>query len=360
MLTKDALDTPALCIDLEKLDANMCTVVDQCRQAGVGWRPHMKCHKSVMIARGEVDAGALGVTCAKLGEADIMAQGGIKDILIANLIVGPTKIARLAMLCRISDIMVCVDHPLQVRPLGNALAGAPRPLRVLVEVDIGMHRVGVAPGKAAVQLAQFVAQTSGLSLQGVMGYEGHLLQIQDPEEKRSQINAALDQLVDTADQLRAASLPCPIVSCGGTGSYQYSIHHPGITEVQAGGAIFMDEFYRTKCHVQGLENALTVLSTVVSCPTPRRVVIDAGRKTLDSQICMPRVLGHPELQVDYLSAEHGVLKVASGATPPGIGQRLELVPGYVDFTTVLHDEFHTFRHGLPCGPCRLQARGAVR
>lgn len=360
MLAKDELDTPALCLDLDIMESNMRTVAAECQQAGVGWRPHMKCHKSARIAHAQLDAGALGVTCAKLGEAQVMVECGIQDILLANLIVGAQKLRRLARLCQDSDIMVCVDHPLQVKPLGDAMLGAPRPLRVLIEVDIGMQRAGVAPGQAAVTLAQRVADTPGLNLQGVMGYEGHLLQIQDHDEKKRAIDAALDRLVGTAQDLRDAGLACPIVSCGGTGSYQFSVHHPGITEVQAGGAIFMDEFYRTKCQVRGLDHALTVLTTVVSCPTPQRIIVDAGRKTLDAQICPPRVLGHPEFEVDYLSAEHGVLKVAVGAPPPTIGQRLEFVPGYVDFTTVLHDEFHTFRGGLPCGRYRLDARGAVQ
>ncbi len=360
MVTKNDLDTPALCIDLNKLEANMQSVAQQCATAGVGWRPHIKCHKSARIARMQIDAGALGVTCAKLGEAEVMARAGIEDILIANLLVGKRKLERLAELCALSRIVVCVDHPEQVAAFSATFAQADRPLRVIVEIDLGMQRVGVAPGRAALELAQRVAQSPGLVLEGVMGYEGHLLQIQDLDEKQRIIDAALSRLVETADLLRTEGLPCPIVSCGGTGSYQISIHHPGITEVQAGGAIFMDEFYRTKCQVQGLENALTCMATVVSCPASDRVVIDAGRKTLDTQICMPRVLDHPELEIAYLSAEHGVLRVAPRTAAPRIGDRLELIPGYVDFTTVLHDVFHVFRGTQPVGDWPLDARGALQ
>lgn len=358
--TKDELDTPALCIDLDVLDANIEAVAGACRRNNVAWRPHQKCHKSPAIARMELAAGALGVTCAKVGEAEVMAARGVTDILIANMIVGPAKMRRLAALRRVADPIVCVDHEEQVRLLSDAMSAENVQLRVLIETDIGMARCGVELGRPTVELARKIVEAPRLELAGIMGYEGHLLQIQDLAEKEQRIHGALACLVDTAQQIRDAGLPCPIVSCGGTGSYIYSITHPGITEVQAGGAIFMDLFYRNRCQVPDLQYAVTVLTTVVSRPAADRAIIDSGRKTLNQELYMPAVAGHPDITVKGLSAEHGALTLGPGAADLRIGQRLELIPGYVDFTTVLHDQFYGFRNGRLEVIWPIEGRGKIR
>src|SRR5690606_33750759 len=239
--TKQHIDTPALCIDLEALDANIQAMVELCREAGVDWRPHAKCHKSPHLAQRLIQAGAIGVTCAKLGEAEVMGAAGIRDLLIANMIVGPLKVARLVELCRIADPIVCVDAVEQAEPISRAMADAGLSVRVLLEIDIGLHRVGVAPGEPALQLARRVAELPGLRFAGVMGYEGHTLLIADPAEKAEKIRESLNQLTETRELLESQGLACEIVSCGGTGSFEYSVRHPGITEIQAGGGIFMDE-----------------------------------------------------------------------------------------------------------------------
>lgn len=358
--TRDELDTPALCVDLDAMEANIRRVVEVCREHGVAWRPHSKCHKSVAIARKLVDAGAIGMTCAKLGEAEVMAQGGVHDLLIANLVVGALKLRRLAQLREVADPIVCVDHEQQVVQLSAALSRASRPLRVIAEVDIGLGRVGVAPGAATLQLARRVQAARGLELAGIMGYEGHLLQVEDQQEKADRIRESLDQLVGTAELLRGEGLPCPIVSCGGTGSFRFSVAHPGITEVQAGGAIFMDEFYRNRCRVNDFQFALTVLATVVSRPAPNRAIIDAGRKTLNMEIAMPRVKDREGIEVVGLSAEHGTLRLAPDAQDLKIGDRLELIPGYGDLTTVLHDRFYAFRGEQLEAVWALDARGKLQ
>ena len=358
--TRQDLDTPALCVDLDAMESNIRAVVAICQKQGVQWRPHSKCHKSVAIARKLVEAGAIGMTCAKLGEAEVMGAGGIADLLVANLVVGPKKLQRLVRLRRIADPIVCVDHPQQTDPLSQVMAEAGLSLRVLIEVDIGMGRAGVLPGEPALELARHVARCPGLRLAGVMGYEGHLLQIQDPPEKASAIRASLAQLVATAELLRQQGLPCEIVSCGGTGSMHYSVNQPGITEIQAGGAIFMDEFYRQRCQVRDLQFALTVMTTVVSRPAPDRAIIDAGRKTLNMELVMPTVRDRPGIEVVSLSAEHGTLRLAPEAQDLAIGDRLELIPGYGDLTTVLHDAFHAFRGEHLGAIWPLDARGKLQ
>jgi len=357
---KSELDTPALCVDLDAMESNIRAMVEACRAGGVDWRPHAKCHKSPLIGRMLIEAGAIGLTCAKLGEAEVMAAGGITDLLIANYIVGRQKIARLVELRRVADPIVCIDHAVQAEAIGAAMQQAGLQLRVLIEVDIGLRRAGVLPGAPALDLAQKIVTTRGLLLAGVMGYEGHLLTLSDPREKARQIHAALEQVVETKHLLEASDIACPIVSCGGTGSYEITLTHVGVNELQAGGAIFMDVFYRRKCNVQSLQYALTVLATVVSTPAPLRAIIDAGRKTLNTEIAVPEVVGRADVSVESLSAEHGTLRLSPGAKPLRIGDRLELIPGYGDLTIVLHDEMYGLRGGRLERVIEVEGRGKLR
>lgn len=341
--SKQQLDTPALCIDLDALEANIDAMMGHCRRAGVDWRPHSKCHKSPHLAHKLVEAGAIGVTCAKLGEAEVMAAAGIRDLLIANMIVGPLKVARLVELCRIADPIVCVDAFEQAEPMSRALAKAGLSARVILEVDIGLHRVGIAPGEPALELAQRVAALPGLRFAGIMGYEGHTLLVNDREQKAAQIRESLDWLGSTKELLERNGLKCEIVSAGGTGSFEFAVDHPAVTEIQAGGGIFMDEFYRNCCHVDGLKQSLTVLCTVTSRPAPERAILDAGRKTMNLELQMPKPVNLPGAELMYLSAEHGALKLDASTPPVKIGDRIEFIPGYGDLTTVLHDQFFVFR-----------------
>lgn len=356
----DDLDTPALCLDLDALESNIRTMAARCREHGVAWRPHSKAHKSPDIARIELAAGALGVTCAKLGEAEVMAASGINDILIANQIVGPHKIRRLVGLCSVAKPIVAVDDWAQIQPMSEAVSANGVRLRVLIEVDIGMHRAGAAPGEPTLRLAEQIMRLPGLEFAGIMGYEGHLLQLEDPEEKRREIRAAIQMLVDQRDALLRAGMPCPIVSAGGTGSYATTISCPGVTELQAGGLIFMDAFYRHRCQVREFQFALKVITTVVSRPTPERAIIDAGRKTHYMDSHPPLVIGREDIRFVRLSAEHGQLELGPSAQNLRVGDRLEFIPGYSDFTTVMHDEFYGFRNGRLEVIWPLVGRGKIR
>ncbi|HJT30882.1 MAG TPA: DSD1 family PLP-dependent enzyme [Pirellulales bacterium] len=358
-ITKAELDTPALCLDLEVMERNIGTVAETCRRHGVGWRPHAKGHKVAAIARAELAAGALGVTCAKLAEAEVMAAGGVRDILIANLIVGPQKLHRLVELARRSDPIVCIDHIDQAAPLSQAMNAAGLKIRVLIEVDIGLARVGAPPGEPTLALARQLKTLPGLELAGIMGYEGHLLTVPEAEGKADKIASALGTLVETRRMLEAADVACPIVSCAGTGSYLHSVRQPGITEIQAGGAIFMDAYYRHKCQVPELNFALTIVTTIVSRPVPGRAIIDAGRKTMHGDFQPPQVVGRDDLRIARLSAEHGELALDPSAQDLKIGDRLELVPGYADLTTVLHDQFYCFRDGRLVDIWPIEARGKL-
>lgn len=356
---KDELDTPALLLDLDMFEANVAEAAALCREHGVGWRPHAKCHKSPDIARRLMEAGAIGLTCAKLGEAEIFAAAGIHDLLIANFIAGPQKVARLVELRRLCDPIMCIDHVDQAEPISRAMNAAGQRVRAILEIDIGLERAGISPGKPAVELAKLVADLPGIELVGVMGYEGHLLLVEDQTEKAGRICQSLNQLTDTAERIRGAGIDCSIVSCGGTGSLPFAVGHPGITEVQAGGVIFMDAFYRYKCHIDAFRYALTIVATIVSRPAPDRAIIDAGRKTMNIELTPPLVVGREEIVVDRLSAEHGSLKLGPTARDLKIGDRLEFVPGYGDLTTVLHNQFYVLQGGRLVDIWPLTARGKL-
>lgn len=341
---KHDLDTPILCIDLDRMESNIRKMAGFCRDQGVEWRPHAKCHKTPAIAQKQIAAGAIGVTCAKVSEAEVQAAGGVRDVLIANVLAGARKVERVAALRRHADPIVACDHYAQVEPLAAACRRYGVEVRVIVEVNIGLDRVGVRPGEDTVQLAQAIDKLPGVRFSGIMGYEGHLLQVADPAEKESKIRESIGMLLACKEQIAQAGLPCEIVSAGGTGSYQVTAAIPGVTEIQAGGGIFMDPYYRLNCQVRDLEYALTVLTTVVSRPTLERAVVDAGRKALSPDIAMPLVVGHEDAHVARLSAEHGVLTLGPKSRNLKIGDKIELVVGYGDFTTVLHDEFYGFRN----------------
>src|SRR5262245_51664288 len=357
--SKDELDTPALLLDLDLFEANVSQAAALCQRHGVGWRPHAKCHKSPDVGRRLIEAGAIGLTCAKLGEAEVFAAAGITDLLIANYLVGPRKVERLVELRRKADPITCLDHLDQATPISRAMQASGQRVRAILGIDIGLARAGVAPGRPAVELARQVADLPGIELVGVMGYEGHLLTVEDQGEKAARICAALAQLVETAERIAAVGIACPIVSCGGTGSLRFAVSQPGITEVQAGGVIFMDAFYRHQCRVEGFRYALTILTTVVSRPAEDRAIIDAGRKTMNMELHLPLVIGREGIAVDRLSAEHGSLKLGPAARDLKIGDRVEFVPGYGDLTTVLHNQFYVLKEGRLVDIWPLSARGRL-
>ncbi len=354
---RDILDTPALLVDLGKMEANIAAIAAACRAGGVAWRPHFKCHKTPEIARKQIAAGAIGVTCAKLGEAEVLADAGITDILIANQIVGASKMERLAALRDRADVIVSVDSTSNTEELAKAIRGGP--LRLLIEVNIGMNRAGVEPGAAAVSLADAIAKHANLRVVGVMGWEAHTTSIPDPADKEKAVTDAIALLTGSAEACRKAGHDMSIVSCGGTGTLLYCVRQPGVTEVQVGGAIFNDEHYRTH---YGLDfpSALTVLATVTSRPTPTRIVLDAGRKAMSWDAAPPRLLDVPNIANMKLSAEHAQFELESPSDTPRVGDRVELMVGYCDTTVHLHEEIIGLRHGVVEAAWPVAARGKIK
>ena len=223
---------------------------------GKQWRPHMKCHKTPTIALKQLAAGAIGVTCAKVSEAEVMAAAGIRDLLIANMLVGKPKLERVAALCRAADPIVTCDHYAQVEPLAETCRHNGVSCRVIIEINVGLDRVGIRPGRDTFDLAEAIDRLPGVTMVGLMGYEGHLLQVADPDEKRAKINEAMSVLQYCRDALQKKGIRCDIVSAAGTGSYQITAEHPAVTEVQCGRRHpFGDPKYTDHYGVTGLEPA---------------------------------------------------------------------------------------------------------
>ena len=336
------LDTPALVVELDLMERNISRMAAFFKERNVNWRPHTKGQKIPQIAHLQLDAGATGITCAKLSEAEVMAAAGVTDILIANQVIGPRKAERLIDLLDRADVIVAVDSMENALELAAAAERRDKRLRVVVEVDNGMNRAGVPPGEPTVALARKLNDLSGLRFVGVMAWEAHCLG-KPMEERKRCCEESVGLLVESAEQCREAGLPIEIISCGGTGTFQITAHIPGITEIQAGGGIFCDMLYDS----WGIQHpfALTVISTVTSRPTPERIIVDAGRKALSVDIAQPKPKDLDHVASTLLAAEHGIIELERPNDALKVGDKLEWIVGYGDTTVCLHDEMVGVRNG---------------
>lgn len=339
------LDTPVLWVDLEIMERNIQLLADFFSVAGVNWRPHTKGIKVPAIAHKAIEAGAIGVTCAKLSEAEVMAYAGIKDILIANQIVGSQKIQRLANLCRQVDVKIAVDNELNIAELGKIATQFNTEINVLVEVNTGMDRAGVPPGPETVRISQLIAETAGLCYKGLMAWEGHAVGIEDPQLKKQTVETAVSILKGTTEMCRDAGLSVEIVSGGGSGTYKITSHLSGITEIQAGGALFCDMSYQ-KWGVD-TQPSIFVRSLVTSRPNPKRIIFDAGFKALPAWgERMPTPIGISGFESFKASAEHGVVTLNAPEKKIQIGDTFDFMLGYGDSTVFLHDILYGVRQNV--------------
>ena len=362
-------DTPEVVIDLETVRANVTRIAAMAAEAGVALRPHTKTHKLPEIARLQVEAGAVGVQVAKLGEAEVMADGGIEDILVGYPIVGEQKLRRLCDLAERASISTTVDS-FEVAAGSGAprLARAGSRSRSLLELDTGMHRLGVLPGPEAVELAERLAELDGLELRGVFAHEGHVYtQGRDLAEKERLTLESCRAAVDTAEELRSRGLPAPIVSVGSAGTFRFAIRCPGVTEVRPGTYVFNDRSQLAQGAAAVADLAAFVIATVVSRPAPDRAVVDAGSKVLTSdRMLVPdappsfgAVWGHDDWDVVRLSEEHGVLAVPPGDTVR-VGDRVAIVPNHICPAINLASTLTVVEGGAVLGRWPVAARGMVQ
>ena len=352
------IDTPSLLLDLDALQANIDGMAAFFAQRQCKLRPHFKSHKCTAIARLQMKAGAVGITCAKLGEAEVLADAGIRNILIANQIIGPLKINRLIELCRRAEPMVAVDSAENVKMLSQFASAGGVSLGVLVEVDVGMGRCGVAPGPAALDLARLIASLPGLRFEGLQGYEGHCVDLRDEAERVEKTTASLKQLVDTRRLIERSGLRVNLVSGGGTGTYTLNADYDGIDEVQAGSYAAMDWWY-TDIRPE-FRQAMSILTTVISRPQPGLAIIDVGRKGVGAEWGPPRVKDLPGARVvSYSSEEHMKIAIPENCVLK-VGDRLEIIPSHGCTTSNLYSEFIIHRDGLVLGAWPIEGRGKLQ
>ncbi len=336
----DDVDTPALVVDLDAFERNLDLMANAAHGAGIALRPHAKSHKCPAIAELQIERGAAGICCQKVGEAEAFVAAGIRDVLVTNEIVGAAKLARLAALAHDATVGVLVDAAAAIGHLGAAAKAAGVTLDALVEIDVGAHRCGVAPGAAAVAIAERIARASALRFRGIHAYHGAAQHLRSPEERSAAIARAAALARETRAAIEAAGVACPVVTGAGTGTWQHERDSGVYTEIQPGSYIFMDADYHRNALAPDehhFEQSLYVIATIMSAPVRERAVVDAGLKAFAFDSGPPQVYGARGLDYVKASDEHGVLAVAGDRDPPLPGDRIWLIPGHCDPTVNLYD-----------------------
>jgi len=363
-MREDEIDTPALLLDLDAFEFNLDRMAALLARTGAKLRAHAKTHKSPVIAKLQMARGAVGQCVQKVTEAEVLAWGGIPDILVSNEVVGTTKLARLCALAKITHVAVCADDAAQVSALEAAAGSAGIRLPVLVEIDVGAARCGVAPGPDAVALAQRIAGSKHLIFGGLQAYHGSAQHKRTVAERRTMIEGAVDASRRTVEQLRQQGLGCPIVGGAGTGTFEIESLSGVYTEMQAGSYVFMDADYARNLDEAGapvhtFRHALFVLATVMSAPKRGLAVLDAGHKAVAVDSGLPLVWQRPDIRYVSASDEHGKLDVGSETTMPALGEKMRLVPGHCDPTVDRYDWYVGVRGGRVECIWPVAARGGM-
>ena len=357
------LNTPSLVVDLDRLEENIALMARLCRERSIALRPHAKTHKSAEIARRQLAAGAVGICCAKLGEAETLAAGGIGALLVTSPVVTAEGCRRLAALnARCPDLMVVADSEASLAGLAGAAAASGRPLKVLVDLDVGQHRTGIAPGDGAIALAAAIAATPGLGLAGIQGYAGHLMHVHDRGAREAGTLAVMAMLAEMRAALEARGLPCAIVTGGGTGSFDLDPAAGVLTDLQAGSYVFMDRQYDDVWTESGGESpfatALFVQATVVSANLPGLATTDAGLKAFATDAGAPRIESGAPAGTRYIfrGDEHGQLEFA-GENRLAVGAVVACAVPHCDPTANLYDFDHVVRGDTLVDIWPVDARG---
>lgn len=348
------IGTPALVVDLDTVERNIAKTQGLCNAAGVANRPHIKTHKSIRLMQMQLDAGAKGITCQKLGEAEVMAEGGAKDIFISYNLLGDEKMARLARLMQDAEMTVAADNPLVVSELAKAAAMAGRDLAVRIECDTGRKRAGVETPGEAITLARMIAATPGLNLAGLMVYP--------PEDAAEATNAFVAE-VKTA--LASEGIPCDDLSSGGTPNLLHLGSLKGQTEHRAGTSIFNDRMMMAAGFAIEADCALLVYTTVVSRGGPERGILDAGSKTLTTETGWDLrghgfILEHPEAMIARFAEEHGMLDLSRCNDRPLVGEVVRVIPNHICPVVNVVGELVYVRGHEIIGTEDVAARGKLR
>ena len=361
----DAIDTPALVLELDAFEANLARMAAFVRGSRVRLRPHAKSHKCPEIAKRQIALGAVGICAQKTSEAEAFVDAGVGDVLVSNEVVGRAKLDRLARLAKRAKVSVCCDDAANARDISAAARAAGSTLDVLIEVDVGQHRCGVEPGEPAAALAKEIASLPGLRFAGLHAYHGGAQHLRSVEERRAAIEGAAALARATKWLIQSRGIPCPTVTGAGTGTFPFERSSGVYDEIQPGSYVFMDADYNRNAWADPAESfpkfeqSLFVLATVMSAPAPDRAVVDAGLKASSIDSGMPTLVGWPGVEYAKASDEHGVLAIAAGTLGPSLGERVRLVPGHCDPTVNLYDWIVCVRAGRVEALWPIAARGAV-
>jgi D-serine deaminase-like pyridoxal phosphate-dependent protein len=360
------LDTPALLLDLDVMERNIARMADYCRKSNIGLRPHIKTHKIPAIAQRQIAAGAIGITAAKPSEAVIMAEGGIRDILIAYPIVSSAKAETLAsLLAKDVNISVSIDSPEAAECLAAAARRAGVTIALLVEIDVGFGRCGVAGPEQAVALAAAISRLPGAHFGGLMYYPGHLF-VKPPEQDR--LIKEVDEKVEAAyAALITAGFEVPVISGGSSPTALRSTEFTHLTEIRPGMYPLNDRNLVEGGFARVEDCALTVLTTVVSTAVAGRAIVDGGSKTFSSDRHLTGdgrgfglVLGDPDALFYNLSEEHGHLDIHQSTATYKVGQTVRIIPNHVCTTINMHNTIYAIRGDQVEDIWQVAARGCVR
>lgn len=330
----DDVTTPALLLDLAAAERNILRMAQRLESLPAGIRPHFKAHKSPDLALRQVAARAVGMSAATVWEAMVLVDAGISDVFLVNQVAEPVKMATIAALARLATIRVAVDDARNAQLLSDVAVAAHVTIGVLVELDTGMGRCGVASPDAAIALAREVVACPGLRFDGLTGYEGHCSLIPRSDERRKQQRAAMHALVAGADAIIATGIPVPILSAGGTATWEWTAANPRINEIQAGTYVLMDSEYARMS--DAFEHSVFVQATVIS-RAGGRIVVDAGSKSVgDGMLAVTVGLDSAPTRFDE---EHGIFGSGS-VVNRAVGDRIRLIPGYAPATVNLYDAYH--------------------
>jgi len=356
------IQTPSLVLDLDALERNIVTMGDYAKKMGVRHRVHGKMHKSVDIALlQEKLGGSCGVCCQKVSEAEVFARGGIKDILVSNQVRDPAKIDRLARMPKLgARVLCCVDDIDNVADLAAAVAKHGTEIECLVEIDCGAGRCGVTEGQPVVDIAKALEAAPGLKFAGIQAYQGAMQHLESYEEREEKTNIAIGMVTRTIDMLKAEGLECDIVGGGGTGSYYFESASGVFNELQCGSYAFMDADYQRILDKDGkkiseFENALFILTSVMSHTKTDRAICDAGLKAQSVDSGLPYIFGRDDVEYIKCSDEHGVISDPTGVLK--INEKLKLVTGHCDPTCNVHDYYVGVRNGVVEKVWPVSARG---
>ena len=358
------LDTPCLIIDLEVLEKNIKRMGDYCKEHNLNLRPHIKTHKIPAIAKMQVESGAVGITSAKVSEAEIMADAGIKDIMIAYPVYGKQKLERLMKIAEKAEVSVAVDSEAVSEGISKKAGDSGKKIGILVEADVGMHRCGWEIGEEFINAAKNIRDMPGLDLKGVMIYPGHI-------NKGGAIHSELEKLQEDINKMydlfNSAGIEIRVLSGGSTPSAFLSHKLKGLTEIRPGSYVYNDMNVVGWGCAEEEECALKVLATVVSTTVKGQIIVDAGSKTMSSDPFLPKngsgfgkIFGYENLFIKKMNEEHGYIDISTSESKFKVGDKLLVIPNHCCTTSNMHDEVYGLRDNKVELSWQISARGKIR